>query len=402
MRFSVIFEAQTNDASPGNERRVLQQCVEQAVFAEAMGFDTVWAVEHHALTWYAHMSAPEIFLSYVAAKTSRIGLGHGCVLMPFGFNHPLRVAERVGMLDSLSGGRLHVGAGRGATQQEMGMFGVDVADTYPQMEETLRIISNVWRADRFEWHSDVIDLPSRPVHPSPIQHPHPPLYMACTKRDTVRLAAELGVGALVLGFGGPEEIGVLRAIYDQAIAERTGERFVSDHANDHFSALCPSIVLDDAEQARRIGTRGQRFFAESIHYWYGTGRPPALDVDAGDDLTEMARDSERIVAKLHEMNVPVSPAATTLYAPPEHAYGDREQAVAYAQRLVDAGADEIMVICQMGTVTHEASMETLRHWGEYVIPTLRARSAAGHPHEEATRGGTMTEETTTEETPWTT
>ncbi|MEI2703684.1 MAG: hypothetical protein V9E89_00115 [Ilumatobacteraceae bacterium] len=106
------------------------------------------------------------------------------------------------------------------------------------------------------------------------------------------------------------------------------------------------------------------------------------------------------------MNVPVSPAATTLYAPPEHAYGDQEQAVAYAQRLVDAGADEIMVICQMGTVTHEASMETLRHWGEYVIPTLRARSAAGHPHEEATRGGTMTEETTTEETtteetPWT-
>ncbi|MEI2703683.1 MAG: LLM class flavin-dependent oxidoreductase [Ilumatobacteraceae bacterium] len=239
MRFSVIFEAQTNDASPGNEHRVVQQCVEQAVFAEAMGFDTVWAVEHHALTWYAHMSAPEIFLSYVAAKTSRIGLGHGCVLMPFGFNHPLRVAERVGMLDSLSGGRLHVGAGRGATQQEMGMFGVDVADTYPQMEETLRIISNVWRADRFEWHSDVIDLPSRPVHPSPIQHPHPPLYMACTKRDTVRLAAELGVGALVLGFGGPEEIGVLRAIYDQAIAERTGERFVSDHANDHFERAVP-------------------------------------------------------------------------------------------------------------------------------------------------------------------
>ena len=83
MKFSLIFEGQMNDASPSNEQKVLRDCVDQAVFAEEMGFDAIWAVEHHALTWYAHMSAPEIFLSFVAAKTSRIRLGHGCVLMPF-------------------------------------------------------------------------------------------------------------------------------------------------------------------------------------------------------------------------------------------------------------------------------------------------------------------------------
>ncbi len=373
MRFSLIFEAQMNDASPANEHRVLRNCVEQAVFAEEMGFDAIWAVEHHALTWYSHMSAPEIFLSFVAAKTSRIRIGHGCVLMPFGFNHPVRVAERIAMLDALSGGRVEVGGGRGATKQETGLFGVDPADTYAEVEETLRILSQIWREERFEWHTDRMDIPNRPITPHPVQLPHPPMHIACTKQDTVRLAADMGVGALVLGFGGPDEIAGLRKIYDDAIATRTGERFVSDHANDHFAALCPTIVLDDKDEAFRIGTRGQRFFAEAIHHWYGTGGPPELAIEAGDNVAAMRRDAELVVAKLHEMNVPVTPAATGLYAPPEHAYGDWRTAIEYAERLVDAGADEILCLSQMGTVSHEAGLETIRQWGTKVIPHFRAK-----------------------------
>ncbi|TML11612.1 MAG: LLM class flavin-dependent oxidoreductase, partial [Actinobacteria bacterium] len=129
MQFSMIFEAQTADASLAGERDVLQSCIEQAVFAEAMGFDRIWAVEHHSLKWYAHMSAPEIFLSWVAARTSTIRIGHGVVCMPFNYNHPVRMAERAAMLDNLSGGRLDLGAGRGATLQETSLCGVDPART---------------------------------------------------------------------------------------------------------------------------------------------------------------------------------------------------------------------------------------------------------------------------------
>src|SRR5205823_10031576 len=142
--FSMIFEAQMTDTSVINERQVIHDCVEQAVLAEAVGFDAVWAVEHHSLKWYAHMSAPEIFLTYVAAKTSRIRIGHGVVCMPFGFNHPVRVGERVAMLDVLSNGRLDVGGGRGATLQEMSLVDVDPADTYAQVEESLRMLGHMW------------------------------------------------------------------------------------------------------------------------------------------------------------------------------------------------------------------------------------------------------------------
>ena len=111
MLCSMIFEAQIVDTSRAGECEVMHDCVEQAVLAEQMGFDKVWAVEHHCLKWYAHMSAPETFLAFVAAKTERIRIGHGVVCLPFRMNHPVKVAERVAMLDILSGGRAEVGIG---------------------------------------------------------------------------------------------------------------------------------------------------------------------------------------------------------------------------------------------------------------------------------------------------
>ena len=338
-----------------------------------MGFDRIWAVEHHALRWYAHMSAPEIFLTWVAARTSRIRIGHGVVCMPFNYNHPVRTAERAAMLDNLSGGRLDLGAGRGATLQEMSLFGVQAADTYPQVEETLRILGQCWRDEVFEWHSDQVDITPHPILPRPVQEPHPPFFLACTKNETVALAGELGIGALVLGFAGPDDVAGMRKTYDEAIGARTGDRFVTDRANDHFSALCPTIVLDDAGDALKVGARGQRFFAEAITHWYGAGPPPSLDTADVDNVAEIKHSGERLVARLHEADIPYSPNTTAIYNA-EHAYGDASTAIEYVQRLVDTGADEIMCLIQMGTVPQAACLETIRQWGAKVIPYFRSRA----------------------------
>src|SRR6476660_2302836 len=135
MKFSMIFEAQVGDPTPENERQVILDSVEQAVYAERMGFDGVWAVEHHGLERYSHMAAPEIFLTTVAAKTTTLRIGHGAVCMPFNYNFPTRVAERAAMLDVLSHGRLNLGAARGGTVQEAAMCDVDPARTADEVEE---------------------------------------------------------------------------------------------------------------------------------------------------------------------------------------------------------------------------------------------------------------------------
>jgi alkanesulfonate monooxygenase SsuD/methylene tetrahydromethanopterin reductase-like flavin-dependent oxidoreductase (luciferase family) len=83
MEFSMVLEEQMIDTPPSNEQQVLSDCVEQVIAGDELGFDRVWAVEHHCLSQYAHMSAPETFLAYCAGRTSRIRIGHGVVCLPF-------------------------------------------------------------------------------------------------------------------------------------------------------------------------------------------------------------------------------------------------------------------------------------------------------------------------------
>jgi alkanesulfonate monooxygenase SsuD/methylene tetrahydromethanopterin reductase-like flavin-dependent oxidoreductase (luciferase family) len=372
MKFSMIFEAQIADTSRASEFQVMHECVEQAVLAEEMGFDRIWSVEHHCLKWYAHMSAPETFLAYVAAKTERIRIGHGVVCLPFRMNHPVKVAERIAMLDILSKGRVDFGIGKGGTAQEAGAFQTETLEIPAQLEESARMIPAMWREEEFEHHSDTMHIPPRPILPKPHQEPHPPMFLACTRESTLNQAGEWGLGALVLGFAGPEDIAQKNRVYRDAVKRRTAESQIPDFPVEHLSALCPAIVLDDNERAREIGHRGQRFFTEAIRYWYNPSPeavPPRADI-AGDDAEELRAQGEGLVAFLNEEKIEVGTESTGLYNP-NHAYGTVADAIGYVERLAEAGADEIMFLIQMGTVPQDAALETIRNLGEKVIPHFR-------------------------------
>ena len=206
MKFSIIYEAQMVDTSRANEAQVFQDMVDQCLLAEEMGFDVIWSVEHHCLTQYAHLSAPESFLAFIAGRTTRIHVGHGVICLPFKMNHPIKVAERVATLDILSRGRLHFGVGKGGTRQETGAFDTPMDMVTPQVDESMYMIPKMWMQEVFEHKSDRITVPPRPIHPKPFQDPHPPMYMACSKPESVMIAGARGMGALVLGFSGPDEI----------------------------------------------------------------------------------------------------------------------------------------------------------------------------------------------------
>lgn len=374
MRFSIIYEAQT--ASPGREddHRMFREIIEQVRLAEELDFDIIWAVEHTALTMYAHMSAPETFLAYVAGITTRIGIGHGVICLPPKMNHPVKVAERCAMLDILSNGRLHVGFGKGGTEQEAGTFGYSKAELAPMIEEAMRLVPRIWTEELVEHHGEFIDLPPRPIHPKPLQDPHPPLYMACTQTSTLVDAGGRGIGALVLGFGGPDQVAEKNLVYRKAFANRDPADQVGSRPTEHLAALCPAIVLDDGLEARRIGMRGQRFFMESISHWASAGVLPMPTPDTwpddlltqtgdGTNVIETAIGSERFSVDFADPNMAL--------LNPNHAYGTIDDCIAYVERLIEAGADEILFLMQMGTVPHWAQMETIRKIGEHVIPHFR-------------------------------
>ena len=126
MKFGLFFEHQVpRPWEPGDDRRVLEEAMEEIVLADRLGFDTAWLVEHHFLEEYSHSSAPEVFLAAVAARTSRIRIGHGIVQTPPPFNHPARIAERIATLDLISNGRVDFGSGESSSEAELGAFGID-------------------------------------------------------------------------------------------------------------------------------------------------------------------------------------------------------------------------------------------------------------------------------------
>ena len=288
MKFSLIYEAQTTDASRAGDRKVFDDIVEQAVLAEQMGFDVIWCVEHTALSNYAHMSAPETVLAFLAGKTQRIHLGHGVVCLPPAMNHPVKVAERIATLDLLSHGRVHFGVGKGGTQQESGTFGYDLATLNPQIDEAMYLIPKIMVQDEIEHDGVHVKIPRRPIHPKPYQDPHPPMYLACTNTETLARAGGRGMGALVLGFGGPEDVAKKNAIYREAWNGRKAEDQVGFRPNQHLAALCPTIVLDNGLEARKIGIKGQRYFMESLAHWYTGGPKPDPAAWQGDTVADAA------------------------------------------------------------------------------------------------------------------
>jgi alkanesulfonate monooxygenase SsuD/methylene tetrahydromethanopterin reductase-like flavin-dependent oxidoreductase (luciferase family) len=373
VKFSLIYEAQTVDDSREGDHRVFAEIVEQALLAEEMGFDTIWAVEHTALTNYAHMSAPETFLAFIAGRTTRIHIGHGVVCLPPAMNHPVKVAERIAMLDILSEGRLHFGVGKGGTQQESGTFGYDLETLRPMIDEAMYLIPKIMVEDEIEHHGQFIDIPRRPIHPKPYQDPHPPIYLACTHNESLLTAGSRGMGALVLGFGGPEEVANKNDAYRRAFKDRDPADQVGYRPTEHLAALCPAIVLDDNETARKIGIRGQRYFMESLAYWYSGGEKPDHTKWADDELTVTQTTGDTIIrTKWASEDIVLDfsdPALAMLN--PNHAYGTVADCIGYVGRLLEAGVDEVLFCCQMGTVPQWAQLETIRNIGEHVIPYFR-------------------------------
>src|SRR5512144_252763 len=189
-----------------SEFTLVQQALEQCELADAIGFDAVWEVEHHFLEEYSHSSAPEVFLAAVSQRAKNMRLGHGIVQTPPGFNHPARVAERISMLDLVSNGRVDFGTGESSSEAELGGFMLDPEQKRAMWEEGTRVALRCMTEEPFTGYSgEFVTMPPRNVVPKPRQKPHPPVWVACSRRETIHLAAQKGIGALSFSFFDPEE-----------------------------------------------------------------------------------------------------------------------------------------------------------------------------------------------------
>ena len=375
MRFGIFYEHQNPRPwqDERSEHRLLQDALEQIEIADRLGFDYVWEVEHHFLEEYSHSSAPEVFLAAASQRTKRIRLGHGIVQIPPAVNHPARVAERVASLDLVSDGRLDFGTGESSSQAELGGFLVDRAQKRSQWEDAMAAITRMFVEEPFAgWDSEHFQMPPRNVVPKPLQKPHPPLWVACSRRETIHFAARNGLGALAFSFVEPEDAGKWVGEYYDLM--RSTDCVPAGFAiNPSVTLVLPMMCHDDEQEAIDRGIDGAHFFGYSLAHFYGMAphHPGVTNVWEAfqRDRAEKGFSREIVTAE-------AAPLAVRLM---QHglgslrgAIGTPEQITELIRRYDSVGVDQLVFVLQAGPNKHEHICESLELFGEKVLPQFAA------------------------------
>jgi alkanesulfonate monooxygenase SsuD/methylene tetrahydromethanopterin reductase-like flavin-dependent oxidoreductase (luciferase family) len=382
MKIGLFYEHQIpRPWAPDDERRVLHEALEQCELADRLGIHTCWVVEHHFLEEYSHSSAPEIFLAALSQRTTNMRLGHGIVQMPPPFNHPARVAERIATLDLISDGRVEFGTGESSSEAELGGYLIEPADKRAMWDEGLRVALRCMTETPFTGHAGPhVTLPPRNVIPKPHQKPHPPVWVACTRRDTIHFAAQLGIGALAFAFFDPEEAHHWVSDYYSTLEREAVP--IGDAVNANLACVTTFMCHPDEQEAIARGSEGSNFFGYSLGHYYIFGRhqPGVTDVwhefqsrraEAGYDpeaVRAAAANEERLGARV----VQADGEGGGLRG----AVGTPDQVRDYLRRYEEYGVDQVILTTQAGRNRHEHVMESLELFGREVLPEFLDRDEA--------------------------
>ena len=353
MKFGIFYEHQLpRPWAEGAEERLFHEALDQVELADRIGIDYAWEVEHHFLEEYSHSSAPEVFLAACSQRTKRIRLGHGIVLMPPGYNHPARVAERIATLDLVSRGRVDFGTGESSAALELGGYRVDVERKRDMWRECVEQCANMMVMDPYPgYQGEYFSMPCRNVVPKPVQKPHPPLWVACSNRETIKLAAKLGMGALTFAFVDAAEARHWVNDYYRILKE---ECVPIGHAiNPNIAIVTGFSVHPDAEEAKRRGMDGFRFFGYALAHYYifGTHKPGRTDV-------WKAFEAVRNVLPLAEGN---------------RGIGTPDELREHLRAFAATGVDQVAFIQQGGRNRHEDICASLELFAKDVLPEFKEK-----------------------------
>ena len=250
MKFGLLFETQRPFQGTDIDWNLLyKETLDQCELADQVGFDNLWFVEHHFLTGFSGSPSQDAIFGALSRITKQIRIGYGVCILPY--HHPVRVAERVALVDQLTDGRVEfltpmsrwawalipailVPCGKnqlrcclksGSRRSSLGKVNtgmyrraeycpnpsrnpipgciwlvprrrvsawlpIDPRNTRSLWEESIAMLPQIWQSEEFSWEGEHWNVPPRRVLPKPFQKPHPRMYLACTQTESFRLAAE--------------------------------------------------------------------------------------------------------------------------------------------------------------------------------------------------------------------
>jgi len=366
MKFGIFYEHQLpRPWTEASEFELLQNSLEQVALADRLGYDYVWAVEHHFLEEYSHCSAPEVFLAAASQRTRRIRLGHGVIQLTT--NQPQRVAERVATLDLISGGRVELGMGEAAGPAELHPFGIRVRDKRERWEEAVKAIVPMFTRDAWEFHGQYYDFPARNVVPKPLQKPHPPLWVACSNIQTIAKAGEWQMGALGFSFVSPEAARAWVHRYYNTLLN--APRPLAEYPRNANIAIVNGFMCAPTDEEALAKASGWTFFIFALSYYGRKG----VDAPGTSDLWREYQDwrrSEKAEAALRSGLIG-SPATIR----------------ARLRQFEAAHVDQVILLNQAGRTSHADICASLDLFAAEVMPEFQARQGEHEAWKEAVLAG---------------
>jgi alkanesulfonate monooxygenase SsuD/methylene tetrahydromethanopterin reductase-like flavin-dependent oxidoreductase (luciferase family) len=334
----------------GDEARLFAGALDVVELADRIGIGYAWAQEHHFLEEYSHSTAPEVFLGACSQRTRSIRLGHGITVMPPAVNHPARVAERIATLDLVSGGRVEWGTGEMSSRIELEGFGINYVEKRAMWAEAVRETAKMMCSTPYAgYRGKYFSMPPRNIVPKPIQRPHPPLWIACTNRDTLKLAARLGAGALTFAFMDPGEAKFWVDEYYETFRREC--RPIGQSVNPNVATLIGFMCKRDGEKARESAQREQQFFKYGLAHYYRFGKhiPGRTDI-----WSEFTAAREFPMAGLDGAGSP-------------------DELIGRFREYEAAGMDQLILLQQAGKWSFDEICESLEFFGATVIAEFLER-----------------------------
>jgi alkanesulfonate monooxygenase SsuD/methylene tetrahydromethanopterin reductase-like flavin-dependent oxidoreductase (luciferase family) len=309
-----------------------------------------WFTEHHFLTEYSHISANEILMPYLAGRTERIHAGSGIINITPPVNHPARVAERVAMLDHVSGGRFEFGTGRGSSSTEQRGFGIEDPElTKAMFDEAIREFRKMWADDVYSFDGKFFSLPERNVLPKPYVKPHPPMWVAAGNPGTFEKAAQMGLGVLCFTGGSPAKMAPLVELYKKTIVNAEP---VGDYVNDNVAITTSFMCLEDRDEARDWMTKSGNGRQQSLVFKYlDTFPKPSWVPEWPEEIPDPT---------LEQIDAGWQSGASVVGTP--------DDCAAALEKWADIGVDQLIMGPSGSVYSHELLEHTIKLFGDEVIP----------------------------------
>ena len=388
MKFGILYETQR--PYKGNDldwNSLYKETLDQCELADQVGFDNLWFVEHHFLMGFSGSPCPEVLFGALSQRTKNIRIGFGVSILPS--HHPIHIAERVAMVDQLTDGRVEFGTGRSNAYEQVGQ-GIDPRETRERWDEALTMLPKMWQSDEFSWEGKHWNVPTRQILPRVFQKPHPRMYLACTQTESFRLAAQKGIGVLSSASYAVDILAEHVKVYRDAItdAEPVGA-FVNNFWGNNVHAYCGK----DDQAAKELAAESMKtFFGPDKPYIQGRinayeelleawgGVPDDLNADFSRWLRQ-SDDAHKQQAEEAGLSLDSGPGAARAAIAQLDANvlsdrgviiaGNPESCIKTVQMYEDIGVDQVMMIMQTETISHDKVMESMELFGREVIPAFR-------------------------------